>query len=66
MGLISDAEHEDCTILRKIRNEFAHRVDVTLDDPKLVELIVRLHHSAKPYGDVTVSPDGRSARRLLD
>jgi hypothetical protein len=58
MGLISDAEHEDCNILRKIRNEFAHRVDITLDDPKLIALSNRLHHSAKPYGEVTVSPEG--------
>ncbi|MBR1204478.1 MULTISPECIES: transcriptional regulator [unclassified Bradyrhizobium] len=35
MGLISESEFKECQILRKVRNEFAHRVRMSFDDPKV-------------------------------
>jgi hypothetical protein len=38
LGLISDAEHREITILRRVRNRFAHKVDVSFDDPDIENL----------------------------
>jgi hypothetical protein len=35
MGLISEMEFKECQILRKVRNEFAHKVKMSFDDPKV-------------------------------
>jgi hypothetical protein len=35
MGLISELEFKECQILRKVRNEFAHKVKMSFDDPKV-------------------------------
>lgn len=35
MGLIPEAEFKECRILRKVRNEFAHKVKMSFDDPKV-------------------------------
>ncbi|MBR0780036.1 transcriptional regulator [Bradyrhizobium iriomotense] len=35
IGLISDTEFKECTILRKIRNEFAHKVKMSFDDDRV-------------------------------
>jgi mannitol operon repressor len=38
LGLISDIEKHDLTILRKIRNEFAHHIEASFDLPKIRDL----------------------------
>lgn len=59
LGLISDAEKDDCDTLRKIRNEFAHDHRTRFEDQKIIDLCKNLHHAAKDYGEVTVSPYGQ-------
>ena len=59
LGLITDAERDDLETLRKIRNEFAHSHRVDFETRKVVDLCRNLHHSAKPYGDVTVTAYGQ-------
>jgi mannitol operon repressor len=59
LGLISDVERDDCDALRRIRNEFAHDHEATFKAPKIADLCKRLHHAAKPYGDVTVDAHGQ-------
>ena len=61
MGLISDAEHRECDLVRKVRNEFAHQVLISFEDEKLMKLCAKLTYAAKPYGDVTVSTHGQFA-----
>jgi DNA-binding MltR family transcriptional regulator len=34
MGLISDLEYKDCELIRKIRNEFAHKVHMSFKDDR--------------------------------
>lgn len=51
LGLISDEERNDCDILRKIRNEYAHNHRTSFEDKNLIDLCKNLHHSAKSvYG----------------
>ena len=59
MGLISEIERRECDLVRKIRNEFAHKVKMSFDDDRVKGLCSALTYSAKPYGDVTVSTRGR-------
>ena len=59
LGLISQSERDDCDTLRKIRNEFAHNHRSSFDDQKVIDLCKNLHHAAKSYGAVTVSPYGQ-------
>ncbi len=49
VGVISEIEHAECERLRKIRNEFAHRVHCSFDDAKITALAKALTFSAKPY-----------------
>ena len=59
IGLISDNEKNDCEILRKIRNEFAHNHSVSFEDQKLIDLCSNLNHSAKNYAEVVVDAFGQ-------
>ena len=61
MGLISQAEFNECETIRKIRNLFAHGVHTSFDDEKVQQLCSRLQMSAKPYGDVDVNAYGTFA-----
>jgi len=47
LGIISDEERNDCDILRKIRNEYAHNHRTSFEDKKLIDLCKNLYHSAK-------------------
>lgn len=42
MGLIAKDEFQSCTLIRKIRNEFAHTVQATFDDDRIRDLCRRL------------------------
>ncbi len=59
MGLISDEEHHDATVIRKIRNEFAHTLAASFDDQNIKDQCASLYFSAKDYGDVVVSTRGQ-------
>lgn len=58
LGLISDIERGECDLIRKIRNEFAHKVKMTFEDERVKGLCSSFVLSAKPYADVTVSSRG--------
>lgn len=59
LGLISDKERDDCDVLRKIRNEFAHNHRASFTDNKLIDLCNNLNHSAKDYGEVVIGTYGQ-------
>jgi mannitol operon repressor len=58
MGLISEEEKRECDLIRKIRNEFAHKVKMSFDDARVKGLSSGLTYGAKPYGDKSVSTRG--------
>ena len=58
MGLISEIEKDECDLIRKIRNEFAHKARMTFDNATVQSLCSKLTMSAKSYSDVTVSTRG--------
>jgi hypothetical protein len=49
LGLISEDEHHDLTLMRRIRNDFAHDMHVTFDTPSVVSRCAQLRFSAKDY-----------------
>ena len=59
MGLIGDEENHDATVIRKIRNEFAHTLTTSFDDQNIKDQCASLYFSAKDYGDVVVSTRGQ-------
>jgi mannitol operon repressor len=59
MGLISDSERRECDSVRKIRNEFAHKIKTSFDDERVASLCSALTMSAKPHGNVTASTRGQ-------
>jgi mannitol operon repressor len=56
MGLISEAEFKECQILRKVRNEFAHKVKMSFDDPKVKGLCSSLTSYGKWEDGMPVLP----------
>ncbi len=58
MGLISEREFQECELIRKIRNEFAHKVKMSFEDDR-VRSLESLAMSAKPYPGVEVSTRGK-------
>ena len=54
LGLISDNERDDCTLIRKVRNKFAHNYKISFKDESLISLCNKLHHSAKDYDEVII------------
>ena len=50
LGLISEIEYRECSVIRKIRNAFAHDVHVTFNDQRLQDLCSNLSMSAKNNG----------------
>jgi mannitol operon repressor len=59
LGLISEDEHNDLTLIRRIRNEFAHHIETSLDTPSVVSRCTQLRMKAEDYGDVKVGPSGQ-------
>jgi DNA-binding MltR family transcriptional regulator len=58
LGLLSEIEHRECELIRKVRNEFAHQIKVSFKNEKVVSLCAQLQLSAKSYGDVHVGNQG--------
>ena len=65
LGLIDNEEEENCSIIRKIRNEFAHNVKASFSDETIISLCDRLHFKAVDSGDVVVPPDASQACQSL-
>ena len=42
LGIVTDAEMRECHILRRIRNEFAHQIEVTFNTDKVRDLCANL------------------------
>lgn len=59
LGLISEDEHNDLTLIRRIRNEFAHHIETSFDTPSVVSRCAQLRMKAEDYGDVKVGPSGQ-------
>jgi mannitol operon repressor len=59
LGLISDQEARECKLIRKVRNEFAHKLKMSFDDEKVRGLCSTLGMSAKPYPGVDVDKRGQ-------
>lgn len=59
LGLISEQERHDATLIRKIRNDFAHSLQVSFESEHIEHRCAALHFSAKDYGDVVVNPRGQ-------
>lgn len=61
LGLIDDVEHHDITILRRIRNEFAHRLDASFEKQNIVDLCknlkMKVHDHTNPErGEIKIVP----------
>jgi len=59
LGLISDTEHQDASIIRKIRNEFAHSIAISFSDERIKQITPKLHFKAEDYEDVVVDARGQ-------
>lgn len=59
LGVISQREFDDLHIIRKIRNDFAHRTGVTFADASVKDRAMLLTIAAQDYGDVVVGAEGR-------
>ena len=58
MGLISDDERAECDLIRKVRNEFAHKVKASFEDERVRGLCSALKYSVKPTPPATIAPRG--------
>jgi hypothetical protein len=59
MGLISEQEFQECELVRKIRNEFAHKLKMSFKDDRVRGLCSSLTMSAKSYPGVNVDTRGQ-------
>jgi mannitol operon repressor len=59
LGLISEAEHGDLTIIRRIRNAFAHEMSASFEDQAIVQRCAALRMRAHDHGDVRIGPEGQ-------
>lgn len=58
LGLITDREFKEAETLRRIRNNFAHEIKVSVETPKVTGLCKSLTMAAQDYGDVVVDARG--------
>ena len=49
LGLISAEEHRDLTLIRHIRNEFAHKIHTTFTKPGIADRCAQLNARARDY-----------------
>lgn len=64
LALITEIEFDECNVIRKIRNEFAHNHRASFDDSRVIDLCANLRLRAKDYtsptlGEVRVGPRGQ-------
>ena len=65
LGLVSAAEYDDLCTIRRIRNEFAHKLHASFTDKSTVDRCSNLKHKAHDYGDVIVSPRGEFSTAIV-
>lgn len=49
LALITQDERDDLTLLRKIRNEFAHQITASFENQSIIDRCKNLHHRARDY-----------------
>ena len=64
LGLISEVEHHDLTLLRRIRNDFAHDIHTSFETPGIIDRCKQLRLKAHDYtsekmGEIVVGPAGQ-------
>ena len=64
LGLISDNEHHDLNLLRRIRNDFAHDIHTSFETQSIIDRCKELQHKAHDYdsetlGEVRVGASGQ-------
>jgi hypothetical protein len=59
LGVISRREHDDLQVIRRIRNDFAHRTGISFDDGSVKDRCALLSFAAKDYDEVKVDAMGR-------
>jgi len=64
LGLINEHERNDLTLIRKIRNDFAHDMHTTFETPSVVDRCKELRFKAHDYGskekgDVVIGAPGQ-------
>ena len=59
LGLINEDEHHDLEIIRGIRNEFAHKIEVSFENQSFKSRCANFRLKAHDYGDVVVDPQGQ-------
>lgn len=62
LALISQIERDDLTTLRKVRNEFAHRMDASFENRSIIDRCRNLHHRARDREDTGHGPVVLDAR----
>jgi mannitol operon repressor len=48
LGLITEKEHDDLRLIRRIRNAFAHESDTTFNSPDVIKCCMELSQQASP------------------
>jgi mannitol operon repressor len=64
LGLIAEREYHDLTLMRRIRNDFAHDIHTSFETPSVIDRCKQLHGKAPDYdseklGEVRVNPSGQ-------
>lgn len=64
LGLISDNEHHDLNLIRRIRNDFAHDIHTSFETQSVIDRCKDLRRKADDYdsetlGEVRVGPSGQ-------
>lgn len=59
LGLISDDEHHDLSVIRKIRNDFAHRIKTSFKTQSVIDRCSTLRLKAHDTPDHPVPPVGQ-------
>jgi hypothetical protein len=69
MGLISDEEFQECDLIRKIRNEFAHKMKMSFSLDPVRGMCGSMHYSVpgekSPRGQFTSSAVVRNRARYV-
>ena len=64
LSLISENEHHDLNLVRRIRNDFAHDIHTSFETQSIIDRCRELRHKAHDYdseklGEVRVGPSGQ-------
>jgi len=59
LGLITEDEHNDLILIRRIRNEFAHHIDTSFETLSVVSRCSQLRMKEEDYGEVKVGASGQ-------